>query len=118
MDSMVDMVDMESTARGLLMPRLIPTTLEATMVWDMDMDMASMDMVMDMAMATTDKSSQSYLLHAQHQQGDLVIHQDLSVNHQLLCQHQMDYFSLSFIPHQCCQFQCRQTSPTSNGEQE
>merc|ERR1712000_92815 len=92
LDSMVDMVDMESTTRGLLMPRprLIPTTLEATMVWDMDMDMASMDMVMDMAMATTDKSSQSYLLHAQHQQGDLVIHQDLSVNHQLLCQHQMD----------------------------
>merc|ERR1712200_334858 len=106
MDSMVDM-DSDTMARGLLMPRpmLIPTTMEATMAMVWAMDMASMDMVMDMDMATTDKSSQPYLLHAQHQQGDLVIHQDLSVNHQLLCQHQMDYFSSSFIPHQCCQFQ-------------
>merc|ERR550519_3333398 len=87
-------------------PRLIPLPILTTMV----------DMVM--AMATTDKSSQPYLLQAQHQKGDWAIHQDLSVNHQLLCQHQMDYFSLSFIPHLCCQFQCCQPSPTRNGKQE
>merc|ERR1711874_784199 len=98
------------------------------MAWDMPdmvMDMAMvimavdtvMDTVMVMAMATTDKSSQPYLLQAQHQKGELAIHQDLSVNHQLLCQHQMDYFSLSFIPHLCCQFQCCQPSPTRNGKQ-
>merc|ERR550519_2649813 len=107
MDSMVDM----SMARGLLMLMpsllLILTTMEATMamVWDT----AMVDMAMDVA-TTGDKSS--------HQKGELAIHQDLSVNHQLLCQHQMDYFSLSFIPHLCCQFQCCQPSPTRNGKQE
>merc|ERR1711875_37993 len=94
-------------ARGLLMlslrPRLmlIPTTMVDTTdmvsamamvtVWDTTaMDMVSMDMVMDMAMATTDKPSQKYLLHTKHHQGNLDIHQDLSVNHQLLCQQKMD----------------------------
>merc|ERR550519_1795880 len=139
MDMVLDMdmaMDSDTTARGLLTPsprpRLMPlltlTTME-DMVWampDMVMDMAMvimavdtvMDTVMVMAMATTDKSSQPYLLQAQHQKGELAIHQDLSVNHQLLCQHQMDYFSLSFIPHLCCQFQCCQPSPTRNGKQE
>merc|ERR1711974_503488 len=109
MDTMADMalamVD-TTMARGLLMLMpsllLILTTMEATMamVWDMAMDVAT----------TGDKSS--------HQHRDWTIHQDLSVNHQLLCQHQMDYFSLSFIPHLCCQFQCCQPSPTRNGKQE
>merc|ERR550519_3148346 len=100
-------LDMATTmARGLLMPRLmlIPTSLATAMVWVMDTMAATMAMVWDMAMvdmamdvATTgDKSS--------HQKEDWAIHEDLSVNHQLLCQRQMDYFSLSFIPHLCCQF--------------
>merc|ERR1711890_170984 len=122
-----------SMARGLLMLMLIPTTMvdSMDMVWatmvatvmdtmDWDMSMARgllmlmpsllliptmamvlvMDMVWDTVDTTGDKSS--------HQQGYLDIHQDLSVNHQLLCQQKMDYFSLSFIPHQCCQFQCCQ----------
>merc|ERR1712055_1266014 len=110
-DMALAMVDM-SMARGLLMLMpsllLILTTMEATMamVWDM----AMVDMAMDVA-TTGDKSSS-------HQYRDWTIHQDLSVNHQLLCQHQMDYFSLSFIPHLCCQFQCCQPSPTRNGKQE
>merc|ERR550519_1387791 len=107
MDSMVDI----SMARGplMLMPSLllILTTMEATMamVWDT----AMVDMAMDVA-TTGDKSS--------HQKGDWAIHEDLSVNHQLLCQQQMDYFSLSFIPHLCCKFQGCQPSPTRNGKQE
>merc|ERR1719510_871510 len=78
----------DTMARGLLMlsPRLmpIPTTMVDTMVimvWAtpdtaMDtvldttaVDMVSMDTVMAMAMATTDKSSQTYLLHTKSQQG-------------------------------------------------
>merc|ERR1712112_548408 len=128
-----------TTARGLLMlsprPRLmlIPTTAMAmadtTVVWattavdTMAMDTVSMDTVMATAMATTDKPSLQHLLLAQpphhYSLGDLVTHQDLSVNHhQLPCQRQMGHFSLSFVPHQCCQFQCHQTSVASNGEQE
>merc|ERR1719369_707494 len=104
-------MDWDTMARGLLMlsPRLmlIPTCSMVDMV---DMVWATM-VAMDMAADTTgDKSS--------HQQGDLDIHQDLSVNRQLLCQQKMDYFSLSFIPHQCCQFQCCQPSHARNGEQE
>merc|ERR1712200_324501 len=82
-------MDMDTTARGLLTPslrpRLMPLPILTTMVdmvmaiaWDMPdmvMDMAMvimavdtvMDTVMVMAMATTDKSSQPYLLQAQHQ---------------------------------------------------
>merc|ERR1712131_263278 len=123
-----------TTARGLLMlsprPRLmlIPTTAMAmadtTVVWaTMAVDTVSMDTVMAMATATTDKPSLQHLLLAQpphhYSLGDLVTHQDLSVNHhQLPCQRQMGHFSLSFVPHQCCQFQCHQTSVASNGEQE
>merc|ERR1711890_55558 len=110
-----------SMARGLLMLMLIPTTMvdSMDMVWAtmvamvlvLDMvDTMAMDMVWDTVDTTGDKSS--------HQQGYLDIHQDLSVNHQLLCQQKMDYFSLSFIPHQCCQFQCCQPSLTRNGKQE
>merc|ERR1719244_769332 len=94
--SMVDMVDMVWATMVAL------DTM--AMVWA---TMVAMDMAVD---TTGDKSS--------HQQGDLDIHQDLSVNHQLLCQQKMDYFSLSFIPHQCCQFQCCQPSHARNGEQE
>merc|ERR1712080_326618 len=87
-----------SMARGLLM--LMPSLLlipTMAMVLALDMvDTMAMDMVWDTVDTTGDKSS--------HQQGYLDIHQDLSVNHQLLCQQKMDYFSLSFIPHQCCQF--------------
>merc|ERR1711890_182363 len=133
-----------TTAIGLLM--LIPTTatamvldtpdtamdttatdmalaLDTTDVDTMAMDTVSMDTVMATATATTDKPSLQHLLLAQpphhYSLGDLVTHQDLSVNHhQLPCQRQMDHFSLSFVPHQCCQFQCHQTSVASNGEQE
>merc|ERR1712121_393537 len=66
-------------ARGLLMlmPSLIPTTMVDTMVmvWAMVMDFMDMDMAVDIS---GDKSSS--------QQRNLDIHQDLSVNHQLLCQ--------------------------------
>merc|ERR1719402_1116938 len=114
MDTMADMalamVDI-TMARGLLMLMpsllLILTTMEATTV--MAWDTAMVDTAMDVA-TTGDKSS--------HPKGDWAIHEDLSVNHQLLCQQQMDYFSLSFIPHLCCQFQCCQPSPTRNGKQE
>merc|ERR1719228_2056556 len=123
--SMVDMVDMvwatmvaldtmamdwDTMARGPLMLMPSPLLILTTMVDTMAMVWATM-VAMDMAVDTTgDKSS--------HQQGDLDIHQDLSVNHQLLCQQKMDYFSLSFIPHQCCQFQCCQPSHARNGKQE
>merc|ERR1711890_167194 len=95
----LDTAMVDTMARGLLMlsPRLmlIPTM--------------AMGMVWDTVDTTGDKSS--------HQQGYLNIHQDLSVNHQLLCQQKMDYFSLSFIPHQCCQFQCCQPNLTRIGKQ-
>merc|ERR1712034_284942 len=89
-DTMVDMVlvmpttdmDLDTTARGLLMPslrpRLIPTTLVDTMV---DMDMVSATTAMDVAfMATMDKSTNPYLVPDLHQLRDLDLHQDLSVN--------------------------------------
>merc|ERR1712112_393205 len=92
MDTMVwDM----SMARGLLMlmpSLLLIPTMAMVLVLDM-VDTMAMDMVWDTVDTTGDKSS--------HQQGYLDIHQDISVNHQLLCQQKMDYFSLSFIPHQC-----------------
>merc|ERR1712080_638952 len=101
-----------SMARGLLMlmpSLLLIPTMAMVLVLDM-VDTMAMDMVWDTVDTTGDKSS--------HQQGYLDIHQDLSVNRQLLCQQKMDYFSLSFIPHQCCQFQCCQPSLTRNGKQE
>merc|ERR1711890_171523 len=74
----------DTMARGLLMlmpsPLLIPTTMVDTM--DMVWATMAMDMVWDTVDTTGDKSS--------HQQGYLDIHQDLSVNHQLLCQQKMD----------------------------
>merc|ERR1711875_174595 len=104
-DTMAAMV-WATMARGPLMPSprprlmLIPTTMVDTMVWatvptdmvwaTMVMDIVWATMVMDMALATTDKPSQKYLLHTKHHQGNLDIHQDLSVNHQLLCQQKMD----------------------------
>merc|ERR1712080_647610 len=109
--TVLDTMDWDmSMARGLLM--LMPSLLLIpTMAMVLDMvDTMAMDMVWDTVDTTGDKSS--------HQQGYLDIHQDLSVNHQLLCQQKMDYFSLSFIPHQCCQFQCCQPSLTRNGKQE
>merc|ERR1711890_110117 len=114
-----------TTARGLLMlsprPRLmlIPTTamamVDTTVVWattavdTMAMDTGSMDTVMATATATTDKPSLQHLLLAQpphhYSLGDLVTHQDLSVNHhQLPCQLQMDHFSLVSFPTSAASF--------------
>merc|ERR1712080_268904 len=111
--TVLDTMDWDmSMARGLLMlmpSLLLIPTMAMVLVLDM-VDTMAMDMVRDTVDTTGDKSS--------HQQGYLDIHQDLSVNHQLLCQQKMDYFSLSFIPHQCCQFQCCQPSLTRNGKQE
>merc|ERR1712080_200117 len=92
----LDTMAWDTMARGLLMLMPSPLLIPTTMVDTMDMVWATMavDMVWDTVDTTGDKSS--------HQQGYLDIHQDLSVNHQLLCQQKMDYFSLSFIPHQCC----------------
>merc|ERR1711921_49565 len=92
------MVATDTTARGLLRPsprprlRLIPTTMvdmvwampdtAMDMVWatDMPVDMVwATDMAMDMA--TTVKPEDPILVPALHQPQDLVIHQDLSVNH-------------------------------------
>merc|ERR1711925_36531 len=99
-------MDLDTMARGLLRlsprPRLIPTTLEDTMVdmvlvmpttdmaldtTDMGVDtMVDMDMVlattaMDVVfMATMDKSTNPYLVPDLHQLRDLDLHQDLSVN--------------------------------------
>merc|ERR1712055_496489 len=121
----VSTVATSDTARGPLMPsprlRLIPTTATVLDMPDTAVD-TMVDTVLDTAvdsmvdtvvvsMDIMDKSSLHFLIQAQQ-------HQDLSVNHQLPCQHQMDYFSLSFVPHQCCQFQCCQASSTSNGKQE
>merc|ERR1712098_466898 len=87
-DMALDTMDMgsDTTARGLLMLRLIPTTMVDTMV-DMAVDtMVDMDMVlattaMDVVfMATMDKSTNPYLLPDLHQLRDLDLHQDLSVN--------------------------------------
>merc|ERR1712083_73656 len=76
----------DTTARGLLMLRLIPTTMVDTMV-DMAVDtMVDMDMVLaTTAMgvvftATMDKSTNPYLVPDLHQLRDLDLHQDLSVN--------------------------------------
>merc|ERR1712055_1220560 len=120
-DTVWDTVATSDTARGPLMPsprlrlRLIPTTDTDTVL---DMPDTAVDTMVDTVLDTVvvsmdimDKSSLHFLIQAQQ-------HQDLSVNHQLPCQHQMDYFSLSFVPHQCCQFQCCQASSTSNGKQE
>merc|ERR1712080_708858 len=97
--TMVDTLDM-------VWVTMVATVLDTMALDTMDMVWATMamDMVWDTVDTTGDKSS--------HKQGYLDIHQDLSVNHQLLCQQKMDYFSLSFIPHQCCQFQCCQPNLT------
>merc|ERR1711890_138397 len=76
----LDTAMVDTMARGLLMlsPRLmlIPTM--------------AMDMVWDIVDTTGDKSS--------HQQGYLDIHQDLSVNHQLLCQQKNGLFQFECHP--------------------
>merc|ERR1712034_39909 len=109
---------LDTTARGLLMLRLIPTTMVATMdmaldTTDMALDtmargllmlrlipttmvdtMADMDMVlattaMDVVfMATTDKSTNPYLFPDLLQPRDLIKYQDLSENQVLLPCHQ------------------------------
>merc|ERR1712080_122526 len=81
--TVLDTMAWDTMARGLLMLMLIPTTMVDTL--DMVWTTMAMDMVWDTVDTTGDKSS--------HQQGYLDIHQDLSVNHQLLCQQKMDYFS-------------------------
>merc|ERR1712055_561941 len=114
------MVAMDTMARGLLRlsPRLIPTTMVDTvwampdMVWatDMPVDMVwATDMAMDMA--TTVKSEDPFLVPALHQPRDLVIHQDLSVNHQLPpCQQKMDCIISSFPKTSAASFSAGQTS--------
>merc|ERR1711962_134525 len=81
-------------ARGLLMLRLIPTTMVDTMV-----DMAVV------FMATTDKSTNPYLFPDLLQPRDLIKYQDLSVNQVLSPCHQNGLYHSS-SPHECCQFQC------------
>merc|ERR1712112_253268 len=103
--TVLDTMDWDmSMARGLLMLMpsllLIPTmamdmvldmvdTMAMDMVWD-TVDTMAMDMVWDTVDTTGDKSS--------HQQGYLNIHQDLSVNHQLLCQQKNGLFQFEFHP--------------------
>merc|ERR1712034_295256 len=124
---------LDTTARGLLMLRLIPTTMVATM--DMALDTTDMaldtmargllmlrlipttmvdtmgDMVlattaMDVVfMATTDKSTNPYLFPDLLQPRDLIKYQDLSENQVLLPCHQNGLYHSS-SPHECCQFQC------------
>merc|ERR1712237_282426 len=122
------MVAMAATARGLLRPsprprlRLIPTTMVDT-VWampDMAMDMVwATDMPVDMVwatdmavdMATMVKPEDPFLVPALHQPRDLVIHQDLSVNHQLPpCQQKMDCIISSFPKPSAASFSAGQTS--------
>merc|ERR1712038_1681146 len=119
------MVATDTTERGLLRlsprPRLIPTTMVDTvwampdmadMVWatDMPVDMVwATDMAMDMA--TTVKPEDPILVPALHQPQDLVIHQDLSVNHQLPpCQQKMDCIISSFPKTSAASFSAGQTS--------
>merc|ERR1712098_322846 len=104
MDMALDTTDMgsDTMARGLLMLRLIPTTMVDTMV-DMAVDtMAAMDVVF---MATTDKSTNPYLFPDLLQPRDLIKYQDLSVNQVLSPCHQNGLYHSS-SPHECCQFQC------------
>merc|ERR1712080_84669 len=88
--TVLDTMAWDTMARGLLMlmpsPLLIPTTMVDTM--DMVWATMAMDMVWDTVDTTGDKSS--------HQQGYLDIHQDLSVNHQLLCQQKNGLFQFEF----------------------
>merc|ERR1712083_894151 len=79
-DMALDTTDMgsDTTARGLLMLRLIPTTMVDTMV-DMDMVLATTAMGVVFT-ATMDKSTNPYLVPDLHQLRDLDLHQDLSVN--------------------------------------
>merc|ERR1719228_2234688 len=109
------MVATDTTERGLLRlsprPRLIPTTMVDT-VWAMP-DMADMVWATDMAMdmATTVKPEDPILVPALHQPQDLVIHQDLSVNHQLPpCQQKMDCIISSFPKTSAASFSAGQTS--------
>merc|ERR1711915_671259 len=106
---MGDTMDMalDTMARGLLMLRLIPTTMVDTMV-DMVLDMPAMDMALDttdMALDTTDKSTNPYLFPDLLQPRDLIKYQDLSVNQVLSPCHQNGLYHSS-SPHECCQFQC------------
>merc|ERR1712034_15987 len=76
MDMALDTTDMgsDTMARGLLMLRLIPTTM-------VDMDMVLATTAMDVVfMATMYKSTNPYLVPDLHQLRDLDLHQDLSVN--------------------------------------
>merc|ERR1711942_432810 len=89
--TLVDTTVWATMARGLLMlmHRLIPTTMVDTMVmvWAMAMVFMDMDMAVDIS---GDKSSS--------QQRNLDIHQDLSVNHQLLCQQKNGLIQFEFHP--------------------
>merc|ERR1719283_152085 len=99
-------------ARGLLMLRLILTTMVDTMV-DMVLDMPAMDMALDTTdmaldttamdvvfMATTDKYTNPYLFPDLLQPRDLIKYQDLSVNQVLSPCHQNGLYHSS-SPHEC-----------------
>merc|ERR1712034_22774 len=116
---MGDTTDMalDTMVRGLLMLRLILTTMVDTMV-DMVLDMPAMDMALDTTdmalattamdvvfMATTDKYTNPYLFPDLLQPRDLIKYQDLSVNQVLSPCHQNGLYHSS-SPHECCQFQC------------
>merc|ERR1712080_455085 len=91
--TVLDTMDWDmSMARGLLMlmpSLLLIPTMAMVLVLDM-VDTMAMDVVWDTVDTTGDKSS--------HQQGYLDIHQDLSVNHQLLCQQKNGLFQFEFHP--------------------
>merc|ERR1712050_829626 len=93
----------DTMARGLLMLRLIPTTMEDTMV-DMDMALATTAMYV-VFMATTDKYTNPYLFPDLLQPRDLIKYQNLSLNQLLSPCHQNGLYHAS-SPHECCQFQC------------
>merc|ERR1711890_228660 len=111
--TVLDTMDWDmSMARGLLM--LMPSLLlipTMAMVLGLDMvDTMAMDMVWDTVDTTGDKSS--------HLQGYLDIHQDLSVNHQLLCQQKNGLFQFEFHPPPVLPVSACQPSLTRNGKQE
>merc|ERR1719449_479597 len=107
------MADSDTTARGLLMLRLIPTsctdvvlvTLDTT---DMDSDTTDTDldtMAMDSDTDTLDTSTANRL------------HQDLSVNHRLDLRQKWIVISLKF-PSPVLQFQCYHTLVMVSRKQE
>merc|ERR1719158_2603726 len=95
------MADSDTTARGLLMPRLIPTTLDTVLDTPDTLDTMAMDSDTD----TLDTSTANRL------------HQDLSVNHRLDLRQKWIVISLKF-PSPVLQFQCYHTLVMVSRKQE